>query len=50
MTAKKLKAGHIYTKNGYTVYYGQGRYYFRALYNSEIFHTLKEVKEHIKNL
>lgn len=50
MRAKDLKAGKMTHRNGYTVWYGQGRYYFSALYNSAIFGTLKEVKEHIKNL
>lgn len=50
ITAKQFKAGYIYTKNGYTIYYGQGRYYFSAFNNSNTFTTLKEVKQHIKNL
>jgi hypothetical protein len=50
VTAKQFKQGHIYKKNGHTIYYGQGRYYFIAFNDSHTFSTLKEVKEHIKNL
>lgn len=50
LTAKQLKNGYIYTKNGYTVSFFGGTYYFSALYNSDKFKTLKQVKEKIKNL
>jgi hypothetical protein len=48
ITAKQFKAGYIYTKNGYTIYFSAGFYCFSALYNSDKFRTLKEVKQHIK--
>ena len=50
ITANQFKTGYIYTKNGYTVYYKGGFYYFSALYNSDKFKTLKQVKEKIKSL
>jgi hypothetical protein len=50
VTAKQFKQGYLYTKNGYTIYYSQGRYYFNAFNDSHIFSTLKEVKAHIKQL
>jgi len=50
MKAKFLKAGGIYSKNGYTVSYSAGSYYFSALYNSQRASTLKEIKDIIKNL
>lgn len=50
ITAKQFKAGYVYTKNGYTISYTGGLYYFSALYNSGKFKTLKEVKDEIKSL
>jgi hypothetical protein len=50
MRAKQLKQGYIYQKNGYIVYYGQGRYYFNSFNNSSIHDTLKEVKQKINSL
>lgn len=50
ITAKQFKKGYIYTKNNYTIYYGQNRYYFSSLYDSSIHSTLKEIKQKIINL
>ena len=50
ITAKQFKSGYIYTKNGYTIYFKGGFYCFHALYDSDKFKTLKEVKEKIKSL
>lgn len=50
ITAKQFKAGYLYSKNNYSIYFKGGWYYFSALYNSDKFKTLKEVKQHIKNL
>jgi hypothetical protein len=50
MTTKQLKQGYLFSKNGYTVYYGQGRYYFSAFNNSSIHSTLHEVQQKIKSL
>ena len=50
ITVKQFKSGYIYTKNGYTIYFKGGFYCFNALYDSDKFKTLKEVKEKIKSL
>lgn len=50
MRAKTLKQGSVYSKNGYTVYYKGGYYYFSAFNNSDKFKTLREVKQKIKML
>ncbi len=50
ITAKQFKIGYVYTKNGYTIYFKGGFYYFHALYDSDKFKTLKGVKEKIKSL
>ena len=50
MTAKQLKQGMLFGKDGYRVWYGQGRYYFAAFNNTSIHSTLKEVKQKIKSL
>ena len=50
VTVKQFKSGYIYTKNGYTIYFKGGFFYFHSLYDSNKFKTLKEVKEKIKSL
>jgi len=50
ITAKQFKQGYIYSKNGHTIWFGQGRYYFTALYENERFSTLKELKQYLKTI
>jgi hypothetical protein len=48
ITAKQFKQGYLYIKNGYSIHYKGGFYYFGAFNNSAKFKTLKDVKNHIK--
>jgi hypothetical protein len=50
ITAKQFKNGYLYTKNGYTIYFKGGFYYFSAFNNCDKFKTLKEVKNKITTI
>ena len=49
LTAKNLKNKNIWCKNGFTVSYSGGKYTLVALYYSENFTFLKDLKNKIKN-
>lgn len=48
MRAKQLKQGYVYIKNGYSVYYNAGRYFYTALYCNDSAYTLQELKRIVK--
>lgn len=47
---KNLKAGDIYSKNGFTIYWAANSIILSSYKYNARFSTLKEVKEEIKNL
>jgi len=52
ISAKKLKLGSIYGKNGYRIYYAGGYFIYSCFEYDKRgkFKTLKELKVHMKNV
>ncbi len=50
--AEKLKAGWVYSRDGYTVFYSGGFFHFSTFEfeNQGKFRTIKEVINHIKSI